>query len=193
MQLKLFPNQIRLYSSIMGLLLLCVLLSFIACGRLRDSNSGEQTDPSLRTSPKTKRVSVVTGSVAVPESYTSAITLSNVDVFGGTIGSSDGSPKIYFITGMNTPWVTSSTRRNYEWVKREQAEAGALLYGSRREGGRQRIEATVAEANFVVQVEDSSDIKRLLEVARSYRPGECSTCETPKREQNEESGDPQQK
>jgi len=181
MQLKLFPDQMRLYYSTMGLLFFCALLSFIACGRLRGSSFGEQTDPSPRTNPKTKRVSVVTGSVAVPESYTSTITLSNVDVFGGTIGSPNGSPEIHFITGLNTPWVTPSTRKNYEWVKREQTETGALLYGSRREGGRQRIEATVAEANFMVQVEGNSDIERLLEVARSYRPGECPTCETPKR------------
>lgn len=178
-----------------ALLLFGMLIAIAACGKIGDSTHAEQSVSRPRagsdnqTSPERKRVSVVTGSVEVPEGYTSTITLSNVDVFGGIIDLPSGSLDIHFVTGLNAPWVSTSTRKSFEWVKREQTEAGALLYGGRREGGRQRIDFTVADANFMAVVEKSSDVELVLEVARSYKPGVCSVCEAPKRAHNIRGGD----
>ena len=177
-------------TSKVAFLLLCALVAIAACGKAEDSTyakqdaSGTRAGSDGQTNPERKRVSVVTGSVEVPEGYTSTITLSKVDVFGGTIESTKGSPDIYFVTGLNAPWVSTSTRKNFEWVKREQAGEGTLLYGSRREGGQQLVEFTVGDANFMVPVEKASDIEIALEVARSYRSGGCPACETPKRAHN---------
>jgi hypothetical protein len=172
-----------------ALLLFAMLVAVAACGKVGDSThaeegvSGNRAGSGSQVSPERKRVSVVTGSVEVPEGYTSTITLSNVDVFGGVIGSASGSLQIHFVTGLNAPWVSPSTRKKFEWVKREQTEAGELLYGGRQEGGRRRVDLTVADANFMAAVEKASDIERVLEVARSYEPGACNACETPKRVQ----------
>lgn len=171
-------------SPITVFMLLCALLVLVRCERVRDSaDAGQSASLSRgrsdgRAKSERKRVSVITGSVEVPEGYKSKLSLSNVDVFGGTIESASGL-EVYFITGLNSPWVSPATRKNYEWIKSEQTKAGVLFYGRRREGGRERVDFTVADANFAVVVATPSDIERVLEIARSYEPGECSTCEIP--------------